>query len=141
MVGLREGWLHAYATPGLASVNNDAWHWHQNDRDTGHYGDDTRPPMKPASLHFTSPTTVCWKAPGNDWNVGTAASYELRAFPHGVSARNFSKRGTPLPGAPAPAPAGTEQCATVSTTGARNIGLRAIDSAGNISFPAKVRVP
>ncbi|TMK99729.1 MAG: hypothetical protein E6G34_04185 [Actinobacteria bacterium] len=141
VIGLREGWLHAYRTPGLASANNDAWHWHQNDRNTGHYGDDTRPPMKPAAMHFTNATTVCWKAPGDDWNVGTAASYELRAFPRGVSAKNFTTKGTPLPGAPAPAPAGTEQCATVSTSGARNIGLRAIDDAGNISYPAKARVP
>jgi hypothetical protein len=141
VVGLREGWLHAYTTPGLASVNNDAWHWHQNDRNTGHYGDDTRPPMKPAGLHFSGPSTVCWTAPGDDWNVGTAASYDLRKFPHGVSPANFTKKGTPIAGAPSPAPAGTEQCATVSTSGARYIGLRAIDDAGNISYPAKVRVP
>src|SRR6185437_9819032 len=126
VVGLREGSMQAYATPGLASVNNDAWHWHQNDRNTGHYGDDTRPPMKPAKLHFTGPTTVCWTAPGDDWNVGTATSYELRSFPHGVSARNFTKKGTLQP-SPAPAPAGTEQCATVNTSGVRNLGLRAID--------------
>ena len=97
--------------------------------------------MKPAAMHFTGPNTVCWKAPGDDWKVGTAASYELRAFPRGVSAKNFTTKGTLLPGAPAPAVAGTEQCATVSTTGARNIGLRAIDDAGNISFPAKAHVP
>jgi hypothetical protein len=139
VVGLREGYLHAFTTPGLASANNDAWHWHQNDRDTGHYGDDTRPPMMPASMHFTSPTSVCWTAPGNDWNVGTATSYDLRAFAGGVTPENFSK-GKPLAGAPAPAAAGTEQCATVSSAGARYIGLRAIDAAGNISYPAKVRV-
>jgi len=139
VVGLREGYLHAYATPGLASANNDAWHWHQNDRNSGHYGDDTRPPMKPAALHFTTPTTICWTAPGNDWNVGTAASYELRGFTGGVRPENFSK-GTLLPGAPPPAAAGTEQCASVSTTGFRNIGLRAIDAAGNVSYPARARV-
>jgi hypothetical protein len=95
--------------------------------------------MMPASLHFTSPTTVCWKAPGNDWNVGTAGSYELRTFANGVMPETFTK-GTLQAGAPAPAPAGTEQCATVSTAGARWVGLRALDAAGNISYPAKARV-
>jgi hypothetical protein len=134
VVGLREGWLHAYATPGLASANSDAWHWHQNEWNTGHYGDDTRPPMKPAAMHVAGSTTVCWTAPGNDWNVGTAASYELRAFSQSPTPENFTT-GTLLPGAPAPAAAGTQQCATV-TTSAPFIGLRAIDPAGNISYPA-----
>jgi hypothetical protein len=134
VIGLREGWLHAYATPGLASANSDAWHWHQNEWNTGHYGQDTRPPLKPASMHMTGASTVCWIAPGNDWKVGTAARYELRAFSQQPTPENFSA-GTSLPGAPAPAPAGTPQCATV-TTGAPFIGLRAIDPAGNISYPA-----
>jgi hypothetical protein len=139
VIGLREGWLHAYATPGLASANNDAWHWHQNEWNTGHYGQDTRPPLKPGSMHMTGASTVCWIAPGNDWKVGTAARYELGAFSQQPTPENFSA-GTSLPGAPAPAPAGTPQCATV-TTGAPFIGLRAIDPAGNISYPAFVSRP
>ena len=137
VVGLREGWLRAYTTSGLASANNEAWHWHQNDRNTGHYGDDTRPPMVPAALHVAGPGQICWTAPGNDWNVGTAASYELRAFAKKPTPEGFLS-GTPMSGAPAPAAAGSEQCATVSTS-ARFIGLRAIDPAGNISYPAAVR--
>jgi hypothetical protein len=134
VLGLREGWLHAYATPGLASANGDAWHWHQNEWNTGHYGDDTRPPMKPANLHATGPTTICWTAPGNDWNVGTAASYDLRSFSQPPTPENFAS-GTPLSGAPTPTAAGSEQCATVATN-APYVGLRAIDAAGNISYPA-----
>jgi hypothetical protein len=138
VVGLREGWLHAYTTPGLASANTDAWHWHQNDRDTGHYGDDTRPPLAPASLRFTGPGKICWTAPGNDWNVGTAATYDLREFASKPTPEKFLE-GTPLAGAPAPAAAGTEQCATI-TPSAHFVGLRAIDPAGNISYPAAVAV-
>jgi hypothetical protein len=106
---------------------------------TGHYGHDTRPPMKPRSLRFTGPGTVCWSAPGNDWNVGTAASYELRAFAEQSTPESFAS-GTPLSGAPAPGSAATQQCATVSST-APYIGLRAIDPAGNISCPASVQAP
>jgi hypothetical protein len=138
VVGLREGWLHAYTTPGLASANTDAWHWHQNDRNTGHYGDDTRPPLAPASLRFTGPGKICWTAPGDDWNVGTAASYDLREFATKATPDKFAE-GMPLAGAPAPAAAGSEQCATIATS-ARFIGLRAIDAAGNISYPAAIPV-
>jgi hypothetical protein len=138
VVGLREGWLHAYTTPGRASANNDAWHWHENDRNTGHYGDDTRPPMKPGSLLNNAPGTVCWTAPGNDWSAGTAASYDLRAFSRAPTPEGFAN-GTPIAGAPAPAPAGAKQCVTV-TTSEPWIGLRAIDPAGNISYPAAVRL-
>ena len=96
--------------------------------------------MKPVNLHVTSPTMICWTAPGNDWNVGTAASYDLRAFSQLPTPENFAS-GTPLSGAPAPASAGSEQCATISTS-APYIGLRAIDPAGNISYPAVVaRIP
>jgi len=138
VVGLREGWLHAYTTPGLASANDEAWHWHQNDRNTGRYGDDTRPPLKPASLRFTGPGKVCWTATGDDWNVGTAAGYDLREFATKPTPEKFGE-GTALAGAPAPAVAGTEQCATIVTS-ARYIGLRAIDPAGNISYPAVIAV-
>ena len=31
-------------------------------------------------MHMTGASKVCWIAPGNDWKVGTAARYELRAF-------------------------------------------------------------
>ena len=137
VVGLREGWLHAYTTPGLAGANDDAWHWHQNDWNSGHYGDDTRPPMKPGSLANPSHGTICWTAPGDDWNVGTAASYEARAYSKALTPENFAS-GTPLAGLPTPAAAGTSQCATV-TTSEPFIGLRAVDAAGNASFPASVR--
>jgi hypothetical protein len=68
-----------------------------------------------AGSHATSPTTICWSAPGNDWNVGTAASYDRRSFSKPLTPEPFAS-GTPLTGAPAPAAAGTQQCATVTTT-------------------------
>jgi hypothetical protein len=90
-------------------------------------------------LRFKGPGTVCWVAPGNDWNVGTAAGYDLRAFSVAPTPESFAS-GTPLSGAPTPAAAGTPQCASVSTTAAY-VGLRAIDPAGNVSYPAKAKVP
>jgi hypothetical protein len=94
--------------------------------------------MVPAALRFTGPGRICWSPPGNDWNVGTAASYDLRAFAKKPTPADFTS-GIPLAGVPAPAAAGTEQCATIATT-ARFVGLRAIDPAGNISYPAEIPV-
>jgi hypothetical protein len=94
--------------------------------------------MMPASLAFNRSGALCWIAPGEDWNVGTAASYELREFSTKPTPETFAG-GAPLAGAPPPASAGTQQCATITTTAAY-VGLRAIDSAGNISYPAAARV-
>ena len=36
----REGYLHVFRTNGLASAARQAWHWHQDNRNTGHWGPD-----------------------------------------------------------------------------------------------------
>ncbi len=36
----REGYLHVFRTSGLASATRQAWHWHQDNRNTGHWGPD-----------------------------------------------------------------------------------------------------
>ena len=41
----REGYLSVWSTAANGCTgNSEAWHWHQDDRNTGHYGTDTRPP-------------------------------------------------------------------------------------------------
>ena len=39
----REGYLHVFRTNGLASAARHAWHWHQDNRNTGHWGADAGP--------------------------------------------------------------------------------------------------
>lgn len=128
----REGYLFVWSTPGDAAVN-EAWNWHQDDWHTGRYGTDTRPPLPPRDLRRTSAGRVCWTAPGDDWGVGTAAAYDLRSFGATPSPEHFS-RGRRL-AAPAPAPAGTRQCADVPRH-ARFVAIRATDHAGLIGYPA-----
>src|SRR5262249_4551316 len=108
-----------------------------------------RPPLLPRAITVarapaTGPDTksatrqLCWTAPGDDWSVGTAARYELRAFSQRPTPESFAA-GTPLAGAPAPAAAGTRQCATVAPgAGAGWLGLRAIDHSGLIGLPAAI---
>ncbi len=40
VVMTREGYLHAFRSDGLASATRQAWHWHQDNRNSGHWGSD-----------------------------------------------------------------------------------------------------
>ncbi len=130
----REGYLFVWNTPGRAA-SNEAYSWHQDNWHSGRYGTDTRPPSPPGSLRFSGEGKVCWSAPGDDWHVGTAKSYTLRAFSAKPAPERFAVSGEPLSGAPSPAPAGTRQCASVPAS-ARWVGVQAVDDAGLASFPA-----
>jgi hypothetical protein len=80
VVTTREGYVHAWRTPGLAQANTEAWHYHQDDRNTGRYGRDTRPPGGVPDLQVRTEgadDVLTFTAPGDDWSVGTATSYEL----------------------------------------------------------------
>ena len=136
----REGYLFIWNTPGLAA-QNQAYSWHQDNWHTGLYGVDTRPPSIPRNVTVTpvagsSAQNVCWTAPGDNWTSGTAAGYQLAAFSQAPTPESFST-GVALAGTPAPAPAGTRQCVSVTTT-SPFIGLRAVDHSGLIGMPAAV---
>ncbi|MBV9524260.1 MAG: hypothetical protein JOZ46_00440, partial [Candidatus Dormibacteraeota bacterium] len=50
----REGNLFIWTTSGgTCSGNSEAWHWHQNDRNDGLYGEDTRPPSAITDLRVS----------------------------------------------------------------------------------------
>lgn len=137
----REGYLFVWSTPGKPS-GIEAWAWHENDWHTGRYGDQTRPPLVPRRMTLRG-SRVCWTAPGSAWGDGTAASYQLRAYRGGARPQPETfTTGHKLHGVPAPAVAGTRQCMRVSRlpAGTHWLALRALNSAGLISYPAAVRV-
>ncbi|HEY8740218.1 MAG TPA: S8 family serine peptidase [Candidatus Dormibacteraeota bacterium] len=132
----REGYLHVWDTPGLTSANHEAWHWHQDDRNTGHYGTDTRPPAGIRDLAITTGTgkwTLTFTAPGDDWNSGTAAAYDVRCSPNPITQQNFGQ-ATPVDlGGAVPGANGTkESIAFTPPAGAVYCAVRAVDKAGNI---------
>jgi len=135
VAGLREGYLRVYATPGLASANDQGWHWHQNDRDTGHYGDDTRPPAAVRDLRVQragSRDILTFVAPGDDWNTGTAASYQVFASRRPIT-QDTLPSAQPVAVGLAPGPAGAPQQLSVPhRAGLPFYAVRAIDHAGNI---------
>ena len=80
VIGMREGILRAWRSPGRVEANDQAWHWHQNDRNTGLYGEDTRPPAAVRSLRVkreAGRSVVSFRASGDDWNAGRAERFEV----------------------------------------------------------------
>jgi hypothetical protein len=78
---------------------------------------DTTPPAAVTNLQITAlnvtSATLSWKAPGDDGNVGTAASYDVRYRTNAITSNNWST-ATLAVGEPAPAIAGTTQSFTVT---------------------------
>jgi hypothetical protein len=134
-VTTREGYLHIYSTPGLASANHEAWHWHQNDRNTGHYGDDTRPPSGIADLQVSfngAMDTLSFTAVGDDWKSGTAASYQVFASSKPITQSNSNSAKVIVVSA-TPQPSGSHEMISVPhMKGVKHYAVRAIDHAGNI---------
>ncbi len=90
----------------------------------------------------TGKVTLKWKAPGDDGNVGTATSYELRYFvdPPVINCVADWASGTPyITGLPAPAVAGTVQQITLGglVPGFKYyFCLAAMDEVGNMGAPS-----
>jgi hypothetical protein len=101
----REGYLMAWKTSGTADANQEWWSSHHDERNTGEYGVDTRPPGILRDAGVTSDgSSLTWTAPGDDWYTGTAQRYEV-ATSEGPSARRTSTRPSRCPACPIPPPA------------------------------------
>jgi hypothetical protein len=134
-VTTREGFLDVFTTPGLASANHEAWHWHQNDRNTGHYGDDTRPPSAISDLRVSfggASDTLSFTAVGDDWKSGTAASYQVFASSKPIRQSNVGS-AKQIAVSAVPQPSGShETIAVTHMKGVKHYAVRAIDRVGNI---------
>ena len=106
-------------------------------------GDDI-PPARVTNLAViavsSNSVTLSWRAPGDDGNVGTAASYDVRYRTNTITSNNWAS-STPAIGGPIPAAAGTTQFFTV--TGLTSVltyffALRTSDETNNISHLSNV---
>ena len=142
----RDGWVYVTDTAGQAAANDQWWKFHHDERNTGQYGLDTRPPATPTDLAATavSPTsaTVSWTETGNDWWVGQASSIDLRWSTSPITDATFASAhriSTATPKA-----SGAAESVTVSGLPAGSfiyLAERASDAAGNIAVPAYTTVP
>jgi FG-GAP-like repeat/Subtilase family len=120
----REGYLFAWSTPGLATANTEWWHADHDERNSGTYGVDARPPGAIRKLVWPGHgTSASFTAPGDDWYAGTVASYSVKFLP----------AGTTVTVAPS-GPAGTNQVVSVPP-GTTSFVVQAVDDAGNLGMP------
>jgi hypothetical protein len=134
-VTTREGYLHIFTTPGLTSSNHEAWHFHQNDRNTGHYGDDTRPPsaISDLAVSFGGGTdSLSFTAVGDDWKSGTAASYQVFASAKPITQSNINSAKEIVVSAIPQVSGSHEMISVTHMKGVKHYAVRAIDHAGNI---------
>ena len=128
----REGYLMVWKTDGLASANDQWWNARHDERNTGLYGLDTRPPgiLRDPSVSGDG-TALRWTAPGDDWYTGAADHYEIVTSDSPITPVTFDQ-ATPLAGPPPPAEAGTNQTFAVPAGARRHVAIRAVDDAGNL---------
>jgi hypothetical protein len=83
--------------------------------------------------------TLTWTAPGSDYQVGTAARYDIRVSSSPISESGFWQAHE-VAGAPTPGPAGTRQslALTPPRPGRLFVAVRTLDAAGNASALSNV---
>jgi hypothetical protein len=144
--GTREGYLFVWNVHGAMHLQGSWPHYRHDGWNTGLYGLDTVPPAAIVDLRAIrrgSRFTLAWTAPGDDYQLGTAARYEIRSSRHPITDASFA-HARPLSGVPRPARAGTRQKFVVQAphAGVVYVAIRAIDAAGNISALSDVvRIP
>jgi hypothetical protein len=84
----REGWSFQWDTNRPACGTNDEWWTSRHDeRNTGAYGTDARPPGAPGNFQLTrsgNRARMTWTAPGDDWLCGRAKRFVVLASEHPI---------------------------------------------------------
>src|SRR5438034_617759 len=137
----REGFVFTWKVAGKTELNDSWWHYRHDERNTGAYGVDTRRPASILDLRVVrgpQPLLV-WTAPGDDYMVGTADRYDARWSNQPINSSSFWS-ATPLAGAPAPQPAGSQQSMAVGGVSGSTVyfAIRTLDMEGNVSALSNV---
>jgi hypothetical protein len=130
----RSGTLSVYSTPASACSPSSWPSFHHDIANSGDLTRDALAPGKPLGISAAS-RVLTWTAPGGDLMCGIAAAYEIVTSASPITPQNFAQ-ATPLPGAPAPAAAGSTQTYGLPAGVKRYVAIRAVDTAGNIGLPA-----
>jgi hypothetical protein len=136
----RSGTLFAYSTDAPACTSGSWPMYHHDLANSGDYRRDATIPGRAEDLALDATgATMSWKAPGDDLLCGTADHYEVVQSNAPITGANFSS-ADPVPGAPAPAAAGTGQSMALPAAHDRFIAIRAVDEQGNVGPAATVEV-
>jgi hypothetical protein len=132
--GTREGDLFDWTVPGSAARNTSWWHYRHDERLTGNTATDTRRPaaITGARAKRSGPTvTLSFTAPGDDWNIGQAAAYQVRWATRPLTQAGYV-RGHSVAVPAGPGKAGTHEALALKLpAAARYVAVRAVDHAGN----------
>ncbi len=137
----REGFVFTWKVAGKTELNDSWWHYRHDERNTGAYGVDTRRPASILDLRVVRgpQPQLTWTAPGDDYMVGTADRYDARWSNQPINSSSFWS-ATPLAGAPAPQPAGSQQSMAVAGVSGSTVyfAIRTLDMEGNVSALSNV---
>lgn len=137
----RDGWLYITDTAGRPQANDQWWKFHHDERNTGQYGLDTRPPATVTDLTAGpgpgGSVVVGWTEVGDDWWVGKPAATDVRWSTSPITDANFTAASRIPTGAPGAS--GTRE--SVVAPGLPSgvplyVAERSADSAGNLSLIA-----
>ncbi len=84
----REGWSFLWDThtpaceAGGQTTNDEWWTFHHDERGSGNYGGDGRPPATPGQVDATldeqtGEVNLTWSEPGDDWHCGSATAFRI----------------------------------------------------------------
>jgi hypothetical protein len=121
----------AWRTPGTAAGDDEWWSLRHDERNTGRYGADTRPPGVVRAARRRG-RMLSFIAPGDDWYSGRATSYRLAVGLRNGRVRRLTARATVA--------AGCRQALRLPV-GAGRVTVQAVDAAGNLGTPRPVRAP
>lgn len=121
----REGYLFVWNTKGRSAGDDEWWSFRHDERNTGHYGTDTRPPAGVRGAK-AGRESISFRASGDDWLAGTAKAYVVQS------------RGRELARATPSGASGTIEHIDVPGLAGRRVTVRAVDDAGNIGPGVRV---
>ncbi len=138
----REGYVMAWSTAGSPATNNQWWHWHHDEYNSGLYGLHTRPPGAPRSVSWNKQSSsASFIAPGSRWYTGEVAGYtvtfnglQLPASYNAGSAKSATITVKPQ-GA-----AGSIQSIAVPV-GAQSVTIQAVNAYGLNGHPETLATP
>ncbi|HEX6460777.1 MAG TPA: S8 family serine peptidase [Thermoleophilaceae bacterium] len=133
----RSGVVLGYAT-NAPDCSPGSWpRFHHDNANSGDYSRDAVAPGHPYGATVAA-TAITFTAPGDDLLCGTAKRYEAVQSSQPITGANFAGAQA-LPGAPAPAEAGTRQTLALPAGHRRYVAIRAVDEQGNVGPPLVIK--
>ncbi len=120
----REGYLMAFKTKGRAEANDEWWSYRHDERNTGRYAMDTRPPGKVRAARLGG-GRIAFRAPADDWYSGARVDHYV------------VKTGRRLRVKPTAEPGARERASLPSRVD--RLRIWAVDDAGNRGRAVAVR--